>query len=177
MGGPPVRGTKLMAWRTPTSSESVSDGFAPSASSGVGRAQKRLRTETTRTLEAVAADVRAGLAETVGVAARLNEGERASVVVELPALPRELTPEYVARAIDMENVEAWCDAQLQVHVGVSPWYTTKEVDQVVLSITKVAHVLLGRHASDTLQDGGRFWQRWLRAALEIAELQKRPHRN
>ncbi len=46
----------------------------------------------------------------------------------------------------MENVEAWCDENRYVHAAIGPWYSTKDVDQVVLSITKVVHVKLGLHA-------------------------------
>lgn len=96
-------------------------------------------------LAAVANDVRLGLQETVGIDAKWVEGERASVVI---SLPEGTDTHFIARAIDLENVEAWCDEHNQVHVAIGPWYSTKDVDQVVLSITKVVHVLLGLHATD-----------------------------
>ena len=87
-------------------------------------------------------------------------------------------PEHIARAIDAENVEAWCDERGRVHVAISPWYSTKDVDQVVLSVTKVVHVLLGLHAADATQttEGAVFWRRWLSVAMEIAALQKQQSR-
>jgi hypothetical protein len=95
-------------------------------------------------LAAVANDVRLGLLETVGVPAQWHEAERASVVL---TLPQDTDTHFIAHAIDLENVEAWCDDQARVHAAIGPWYTTKDVDQVVLSITKVTHVLLGLHAN------------------------------
>lgn len=96
-------------------------------------------------LATIAKDVRLGLLETVGISAEWAEqGESASVVI---TLPKGADTKFIAKAIDLENVEAWCDEQEQVHVAISPWYTTKDVDQVVLAITKVVHVLLGLHAS------------------------------
>lgn len=139
-------------------------------------AQRDLAAATKRTLALVAADVRTGLAETVGVGAVLDQAERSSIIIGLPASHSDADTGYLARAIDMENVEAWCDEQGRIHVGIGPWYSTKDVDQVVLSITKVVHVLLGLHATDGQQigDGDRrsLWQRLLTAASEIAALQK-----
>jgi len=155
----------------------TSDRMAASEGSRVTNAQRRSAMATRRKLAAVAADVHAGLSETVGVGATLSEGERASVVVELPTLPDEFTPNYLARAIDSENVEAWCDKRGRVHVAIGPRYSTKDIDQVVLSITKVVHVLLGLHATDSLRAGGEsqtsFWRRLPAAAMDIIALQKR----
>lgn len=69
---------------------------------------------------------------------------RASVVI---TLPEGTNARHIALAIDLENVEAWCDEDGRVHVAIGPWYTTKDTDQVVLSVTKVTHVLLGLHAT------------------------------
>lgn len=103
-------------------------------------------------LASVANDVRLGLQETVGIAAQWSEGERASVVI---TLPEGTDSQFIAHAIDLENVEAWCDEYNRVHVAIGPWYSTKDVDQVVLSITKVVHVLLGLHAADNRHLSGQ----------------------
>jgi hypothetical protein len=135
-----------MAWRWPPVVTKLAKGeniTSPQGSS-VAWAQNRLLEATHMVLAAVAKDVRLGLLETVGIAAEWAEqGECASVVV---TLPKGTNTEFISKAIDLENVEAWCDEQGQVHVGIGPWYTTKDVDQVVLAVTKVVHVLLGLHA-------------------------------
>ena len=107
-----------------------------------------LQAETTDALAVVAADVRNGLRETVGAEAVIDAetiavGERVSMIV---TLPEGADPENIAKAIDLENLEAWCDERKRVHVGIGPGYATKDVDQVVLCVTKVLHVLLGMHA-------------------------------
>lgn len=136
-----------MAWRLPPLLASIAPGETITGPEGstVAWAQVRLQEATRMALAAVANDVRLGLQETVGIAAQWSEGERASVVI---TLPEGTDSHFIARAIDLENVEAWCDDQNQVHAAIGPWYTTKDVDQVVLSITKVVHVLLGLHAAD-----------------------------
>ena len=96
-----------------------------------------------KTLAALAEDVRTGLLETVGIRSRLVEGEKASILLDLPF---GTDTELIARAVDLENVEAWRDPHGKVHVAIGPDYSTKDVDQVVLSVTKVVHVLLGLHA-------------------------------
>ena len=110
-------------------------------------AQTQLVQATQQALAAVANDVTKGLLETVGIVSKWGaedaENSKCSVVLELPD---EADPEFIANAIDLENVEAWCDENKQVHVAIGPWYSTKDVDQVVLSVTKVMHVLLGMHA-------------------------------
>ena len=103
-------------------------------------AQERLWNAARQTLAAVAADVRAGLLETVGLEAEWVEGERASVLVRTPI---EAAVEYLARAVDLENVEAWVDENGYLRVAIGPWYTTKDVDQVILSIIKVVHEYTG----------------------------------
>jgi hypothetical protein len=137
--------------------------------SRVPQAQKRLLEATRAALIAVAADVKAGLLETVGVRSSLVEAERSSVVIELP--PGTDT-EQIARAIDMENVEAWRDDEGHVHVGIGPWYSTKDVDQAVLSIIKVVHVMLGLHASDSPPPKGLL-QKILTSMAEVIAVQKR----
>lgn len=110
-------------------------------------AQTQLAQATQQALAAVARDVVNGLQETVGLRSRwateFSENVKCSVIIELPD---EADPEYISHAIDLENVEAWCDDNKQVHVAIGPWYSTKDIDQVVLSVTKVVHVLLGMHA-------------------------------
>lgn len=128
--------------------------------------------EATRAvLASIAVDVRSGLAETVGIKAALAEGERAAVKLEIPP---DADAVSIAQAIDAENVEAWCDENGLVYVGINPWFTTKDVDQTVLSITKVVHVRLGIHASDA--DAAKpktLSQRLLSAVGEVLAIQQR----
>lgn len=142
-----MRGRKLLAWHLPPLLAGLAPGQSITGPEGstVAWAQVRLWEATRMALASVANDVRLGLQETVGVDAIWIEGERASVVI---TLPEGTDTHFIARAIDLENVEAWCDEHNQVHVAIGPWYSTKDVDQVVLSITKVVHVLLGLHAAD-----------------------------
>jgi len=167
-----------MAWHMPAAMAKTNSSIAPPHGSKVLHEQRRLAARTRKTLSAIVSDVHDGLAETVGVSVTMEENERTSVVIALPALKGEVTPEHIARAIDAENVEAWCDERGRVHVAISPWYSTKDVDQVVLSVTKVVHVLLGLHAADATQttEGAVFWRRWLSVAMEIAALQKQQSR-
>jgi hypothetical protein len=126
-----------------------SSGNEKLAGSMVPWAQTQLFNATRQALAAVAQDIVNGLAETVGIrcawGTELAAEERCSVVLELPP---QADPAYITRAIDLENVEAWCDENKQVHVAIGPWYSIKDVDQTVLAITKVVHVKLGLHASD-----------------------------
>ncbi len=166
-----MRGTKLLAWRMPpVVSNSESGTVDAPENSRVPQAQKRLLEATRVALIAVAADVNAGLLETVGVGSSLVEAERSSVVIELP--PGTDT-ERIARAIDMENVEAWRDEEGRVHVGISPWYSTKDVDQAVLSVIKVVHVMLGLHASDTPPPPKGLLQKILTSVAEVLAVQQR----
>jgi hypothetical protein len=149
-GGPPVRGKKLFAWRIPpVMAQAPSSTNEKPVGSMVPWAQTQLFNATRQALAAVAQDITNGLAETVGIGCawdtELAADAHCSVVLELPP---EANPAYIAHAIDLENVEAWCDENRQVHVAIGPWYSTKDVDQVVLAITKVVHVKLGLHASD-----------------------------
>ena len=166
-----MRGTKLTAWRTPpaVSNPQGDTGVSAPQDSRVPQAQKQLLKATQVALKAVAADVKQGLIETVGVSSRWVEDDRASVIL---GLPPDIDTERIARAIDMENVEAWRDVYGRVHVGIGPWYSTKDVDQVVLSITKVVHVLLGLHATDERNKPRGFLPRMLASAAEIMALQK-----
>ena len=102
----------------------------------VGYMQTRLRDAYRNALAAVAADVRRGLLETVGLESEwwTDDPERASVVISLPP---EIDPAYAARAIDLENLEAWTDADGRLHVAIGAYYSTKDADQVVLCAIKV----------------------------------------
>jgi len=165
-----VRGTKLLAWRIPPVWKDLQPGEASAPeNSKVLQNQKQLMKVTLTTLDAIFSDVRQGLRETVGVDCELVVDERCSVVLNLPA---ETDTETIARAIDLENIEAWRDESGRVHVGVSPWLSTKEVDQTVLSPVKVIHVLLGVHASDS-DEPKTFGQKIFGAVAEIMTLQKK----
>lgn len=160
-----------MAWRVPPvlSHLEVGSAVVPE-NSRVPRAQKKLLAGTRAALAAVAEDVRIGLGETVGVGSALAEADRSSVVLDLPS---GTDTEEIARAVDLENVEAWCDETGRVHVGIGPWYSTKDVDQVVLSITKVVHVMLGIHASDAPPQPKGFMQKIMASVAEVLDAQKR----
>ena len=137
-----------MSWQLPPMMVSIKNySTEKPAGSIVPWAQTQLAQATQQALAAVAQDVVNGLQETVGLRSRWGaeavEQARCSVIL---ALPPEADPNYIANAIDLENVEAWCDENHQVHVAIGPWFSTKDVDQVVLSVTKVVHVLLGMHA-------------------------------
>lgn len=159
-----------MAWRVPPVWKTIQTGetTAPESSKVLSR-QKNLLTATRAALDAVFADVREGLRETVGINCSLEIGERCSIVLDLPA---GTDTKQIATAIDLENVEAWLDDAERVCVGISPWLSTKDVDQTVLSAVKVIHVLLGVHASDTPQPR-TLKQKFLSAVAEIADLQKK----
>jgi hypothetical protein len=165
-----VRGTKLLAWRVPPVWKTLQTGDAvlPEKSKVLSN-QKQLMKVAQATLEAVAADVREGLRETVGIDCSLVVSKRSSLILDLPA---GTDTEQIARAIDMENVEAWRDDSGRVHIGISPWLSTKDVDQTVLSPVKVIHVLLGIHASDAIRPQ-TFKQKFLLAVREIVNLQKK----
>jgi hypothetical protein len=135
-----------MAWTIPPVWNELQTGkISAPKNSKVLTGQKQLLKATQATLNAVFADVREGLLETVGVDCELVIDDRCSVALRLP---EETDTKLVAHAIDLENVEAWRDAQGKINVGISPWYSVKDVDQTVLSAVKVIHVLLGIHASD-----------------------------
>jgi hypothetical protein len=165
-----VRGTKLLAWRVPPVWKTVQTGdtSAPE-SSKVLATQKQLMKACEAAIDAVFADVRQGLRETVGVECSLVLEERCSATLNLPV---GTDAEQIARAIDLENVEAWLDETGRVHIGLSPWLSTKDVDQTVLSAVKVIHVLLGIHATDNAAPP-TFKQKILGAVAEIMSIQKK----
>lgn len=165
-----MRGTKLMAWRVPSVWNVLqTDDAAVPENSKVLAKQTQLVKATRAAIEAVYTDVRIGLRETVGVNCRLVIDERCSVVLELPD---KTNTEQIARAIDLENVETWRDESGAVRVGISPWLSTKDVDQTVLSAVKVIHVLLGIHASDAAEPK-TFGQKILSSVSDIMTLQKK----
>jgi hypothetical protein len=86
-------------------------------------------------------------------------------------LPEGTDAQFISRAIDAENVESWLDENNKVRVAVNPWYSTKDVDQTVLSTIKVIHVLLGIHATDDAKPK-TFKEKLIKSISDIMELQK-----
>lgn len=124
---------------------------------------------TQSVLEEIARDMRGGLLETVGVESRLSfDDEKCSMVLELP---EGTDTNYIAQAIDSENVEAWCDSAGHVNIAVNPWFSTKDVDQAVLCAIKVIHVLLGIHAADKPETLS-FKQKLLKSISDIMQIQQ-----
>lgn len=165
-----MRGTKLKAWRVPPVWKFLQTGGVKPApdKSKVLQRQRQLLEATKAALDAVYADVRMGLLETVGVDCTLAIDELCSVVLDLPT---KTDTELIARAIDLENVEAWRDPQGKVNVAINPWYSTKDIDQTVLSAVKVIHVLLGIHATDKPQTKN-FKQKLLSSVADVLAIQK-----
>lgn len=164
-----------MAWQVPpVMLSALNNTLADVEGSSVPQSQRELLIVTKQTLDAIAADVHQGLLETVGVNSSYEINDRCSVVVELP-LQIEADTDYLARAIDAENLEAWCDDLKRIHVAIGPWYSTKDVDQVVLCVTKVLHVELGLHASDksASEQPKSKMQRVMSAVADILTIQKR----
>ncbi len=168
-----MRGTKLLAWQIPQVWENLEqEVLTIPENSSVLKRQKQLLRETQQVLNAIAADVRNGLLETVGIESSLvGDEERCSMRL---VLPDNADTELIARAIDAENIEAWRDSKGFVHVGINPWYSTKDVDQAVLCTIKVIHVLLGVHATDTLSAQlPTLAQKLLAGVAEIMQIQKK----
>ncbi len=160
-----------MAWRVPAVWTDLQTGklIVPENSKVLAN-QKRFLKAAQAALDAVYRDVREGLLETVGVDCVLSVEDRTSVMLNLP---EEADADFVARAIDLENVEAWVDAQGKVNVAIDPWYSTKDTDQTVLSAIKVIHVLLGIHASDAGEARPKtIKQKLLAAVTEVLVIQK-----
>jgi len=172
-----VRGTKLEAWRIPPVWKSLQENVLtiPEGST-VPQKQKKMLGATREVLTAAAKDVREGLLETVGVESALSlDDGRCSMVLDLP---ENADAEKIARAIDLENIEAWRDEQGKVHIALSPWYSTKDVDQTVLSAVKVIHVMLGIHASDA--DAAKpktLKQKLLSSVMEVMKIQEGAAKN
>ena len=160
----------MLAWNVPPVWRILQTGKAAAPeNSKVLAGQKQLMKATEAAIDAVFADVRQGLRETVGVDCVLEIDERCSVVLDLPD---GTDAEKIARAIDMENIEAWRDETERVHVCLGPWFSTKDVDQTVLSAVKVIHVLLGVHAADNAAPP-TLKQKIFGAVAEIMSLQKK----
>lgn len=137
--------------------------------STVPQNQEKMMQATQTVLASIAADIRSGLLETVGIESRFSiDGDRCAMILELPA---ETDTADIARAIDLENVEAWCDAENNVNIAVNPWYSTKDVDQTVLSAIKVIHVLLGIHAGDETKPLS-LGQKFIKSISEIMKIQQ-----
>ena len=167
-----MRGTKLTAWRIPPIWKGLQENnFIIPEGSSVPQNQGKMLKATREVLTVIAGDVRGGLLETVGIESSFSMDDgRCSVVLELP---EGTDTELVARAIDLENVEAWRDEAGKVHVGINPWYSTKDVDQTVLCTIKVIHVLLGIHASDAEAAKPKTLKQKLLASLaEVMQIQK-----
>ena len=165
-----MRGNKLTAWKIPAIWEDLQkNNLSSPEGSSVPQKQKLLLKATREVLTAVAEDMRQGLLETVGVESSLSiDGGRCSMILELP---EKADTEQIAQAIDLENIEAWIDDENRVHIAVSPWYSTKDVDQTVLSAVKVIHVLLGIHASDNAPSRS-FGQKIIAAIMDVMNAQK-----
>lgn len=167
-----MRGAKLKAWRIPPIWETLNENVLviPEGSTVPQKQEKMLRA-TYEVLMAVAKDIREGLLETVGVDSTLSMIDgRCSMVLQLPDGG---DTEKIAGAIDMENVEAWRDEPGKVHIGVSPWYSTKDVDQTVLSAVKVVHVMLGIHATDNKAAKPKtLRQKLLSSVMDVMQIQK-----
>lgn len=167
-----MRGTKLTAWKLPPIWSGLQgNSLSAAENSKVIQKQQRLLKATQETLSEIVRDMREGLLETVGVDSSLAmDGGRCSVVLTLPA---GVDTETIAQAIDLENIEAWRDEFEKVHIGISPWYSTKDVDQAVLSAVKVIHVMLGIHAADMEAAKPKtLGQKLLASFAEVMQIQK-----
>ncbi len=173
-GGPPVRGTKLTAWVIPPVWKFLKDNnYEDPENSTVPRDQIKLIKETERVLQSIARDMRLGLLETVGIESVFSTAnDRCSIVLQLPD---GSDAGQIAAAVDAENIESWLDAQGKVNVAVNPWFSTKDVDQAVLSTIKVIHVLLGVHAADDAPPP-TFKQKLFASLAEILETQKKANK-
>lgn len=159
----------MLAWELPPLMQQTLSATNVKGSQ-VALRQQQLFATTRAVLDAVAEDVRIGLLETVGLHSRPAQTEKCAIILELAP---GTNAAQIAEAIDLENVEAWC-AGGQVHVAIGPWYSTKDVDQVVLSVTKVVHVLLGLHAAPVcaIPANKTLSQRFLTAATQVLTLQR-----
>lgn len=123
---------------------------------------------TYEVLRSTAKDVQTGLLETVGVESEFSiTSERCSMILKLaPGTDTEM----VAEAIALENADSWCDEQGRVHLGINPWFSTKDVDQTVLCAIKVIHVLLGLHAVCEVKPK-TFGQKILTSLMDVLKAQ------
>lgn len=114
--------------------------------------QNRLIAAVQNALAAVAEDVCLGFKETVGLEAEwfTDKAEKSSVVVYLP---ENVDVDYIVEAVNLENLECWKDEENRFNVAISPWFTTKEVDHVVLCTIKVVHEFTGLLFVDMSEHG------------------------
>jgi hypothetical protein len=125
---------------------------------------------TFNVLKEIAKDVREGLLETVGVDSEFSiDKGRASVLLKLPS---GADTAKIAHAIGLENADAWCDESGRLHLGINPWFSTKDTDQTVLCAIKVIHVLLGLHAVPEVK-ASTLKQRIIRSISEILQIQQK----
>jgi hypothetical protein len=121
-------------------------------------------------LKEIAKDVREGLLETVGVDSEfpVDKG-RASVLLELPS---GADTAKIAHAIGLENADAWCDESGRLHLGINPWFSTRDIDRTMLCAIKAIHVLLGLHAVSEAK-ASTLEQRIIRSISEILQIQQK----
>ncbi len=165
-----MRGTKLEAWRIPPLWKNLQENdYEIPENSTVLQKQQSLLKSTLAVLKAITEDVQNGLLETVGVESEFSMADgKCSVRLDLPP---ETDVELVSRAIDLENIESWRDSEDRVHIGINPWYSTKDVDQTVLCTIKVIHVLLGLHATCEVKPK-TIGQKILSSVMEVMNAQK-----
>ena len=143
-----MRGTKLKAWQIP-------DSLVYAVQS--------------ENIVKIAEDVKQGLLETVGVESDFSlDDNRCSMLLKFSA---EVDSKTIAEAISLENADAWCDEFGQVHLGISPFFSVKDVDQTILSAIKVIHVLLGLHAVCEVKPL-TFMQKVFQSISEVLQIQK-----
>jgi hypothetical protein len=144
--------------------------FIVSEGSFVPKKQQAMFAATFNVLKEIAKDVSEGLLETVGVESEFSiDGRRASVLLKLPS---GADIAMIAHAIALENADAWCDEGGRVHLGINPWFSTKDIDQTVLCAIKVIHVLLGLHAVPKVK-ASTLKQRIIRSISEILKIQQK----
>jgi hypothetical protein len=144
--------------------------FIVSEGSFVPKKQQAMFAATFNVLKEIAKDVREGLLETVGVESEFSiDRGRASVLLKLPP---GADAAMIAHAIELENADAWCDESGRLHLGINPWFSTKDIDQTVLCAIKVIHVLLGLHAVPEVKVS-TLKQRIIRSISEILQIQQK----
>jgi hypothetical protein len=133
------------------------------------RKQEAVDAATFEVLKEIAKDVREGLLETVGVESEFSiDRGRCSMILKLPP---ETDTAMIASAIALENADAWCDENHRVNLGISPSFSTKDVDQTVLCAIKVIHVMLGLHAVGEVEPRP-LKQRFIQSIYEILQIQQ-----
>lgn len=144
--------------------------------------QEKLLASINYALAAVASDVRQELIETVGLESewRTDDKDLASVVLHLP---EKVDANYVARAINLENLEAWLDEEKRLHIAISPFYTTKDVDQTVLAFENskdngfaayAAEIYKNEEFSEKIRQKNAKVKYWLEATLKTLGIKVYP---